>query len=59
MVLYYLFLLFERVLLAIMRRCTCSLGGGGGGGCSRTLKTPNSPPLAKDMRVLRGHVAAV
>ena len=33
------FFCFERVLLA-MRGCTFSLRG-----CSRTLKTPNSPPL--------------
>ena len=33
------FFCFERVLLA-MRGCTCSLRE-----CSRTLKTPNSPPL--------------
>ena len=35
------FFCFERVLLA-MRGCTLSLRG-----CSRTLKTPNSPPLTK------------
>ena len=33
------FFCFEGVLLA-MRGCTCLLRG-----CSRTLKTPNSPPL--------------
>ena len=37
------FFCFERVLLA-MRGCTFSLRG-----CSRTLKTPNSPPLPQGL----------
>ena len=38
------FFYFERVHLAI-RGCTCALRG-----CSRTLKTPNSPPLLTSKR---------
>ena len=46
------FICFERVLLA-MRGCTCSLRG-----CSRTLKTPNSPPLFIIMDSLRSYTKA-
>ena len=42
------FFCFERVHLA-MRGCTCALRG-----CSRTLKTPNSPPLKGARRTDQG-----
>ena len=46
-----LFFNFEGMLLA-MRGCTCVFRG-----CSRTLKTPNSPPLPLDASLETPHRA--